>query len=237
MSSERYPFPVAVSQLGEGDTRQQQTERAVRWLLAQGAAPLAVVTPLKSSIRGHQVLGSLITRHGAEHLAWRGLSGHQLRGRRVLHAWPDRERINDIWGVHAAALVVLEWVPAAIAEWIEDANPTRLLVSGTLAPTASPASPVADLPDEIVDILKYLADWAAGYDTGLKWNEEQELKADLMNRTQRWAKVPLNDIRRKCRELGLRPTDVDTIVGLIERRQQGHRFNVRHGYKDFHFNG
>jgi len=33
MSSTEYPFPVAVSQLGEEDSRESQNARAFQWLL------------------------------------------------------------------------------------------------------------------------------------------------------------------------------------------------------------
>ena len=127
--------------------------------------------------------------------------------------------------------------PGQTAEWIDDANPIRLLRNGTHAPSPPAVPPADGLPDDVVNILQHLADMAAGYDSGLKWNEEDKLKADLMNRTQRWLGLPIDHIRLKCRELVLRPADADTITGLILRRQEGRRFNVRRGYKDFYFQG
>lgn len=236
MSSDRYPFPVAVSQLGEGDSRDQQALRGVEWLVSQVEAPTVIVTPQKD-IDDNQVLTRFVAGRAVQHLTWRGLFGGQLRGQRVLHAWPDRDQLNQLWGVPLAALVVLEWAPEQTAEWIEDANPVRLLPDRTIAPSTASAPPVDGLPEDVLHILQFLAHRAAGYDSGLKWNEENKLKADLMNRPERWMGLSLDDIRRKCREFGLSPADVDTITGLIRRRQEGRRFNVRHGYRDFHFNG
>lgn len=49
MSSETYPFPVAVSLLNPKDSRGQKDARAVKWLLEQSGGPGVVVTPQKRS--------------------------------------------------------------------------------------------------------------------------------------------------------------------------------------------
>jgi len=77
---------------------------------------------------------------------------------------------------------------------------------------------------------------AAGYSSGLKWNEEDKLKADMMNRPERWVPITVKQVRAKCRELGMRPNDVDTVAGFLQRRKDGRRFNVRSSYRDFQFN-
>jgi hypothetical protein len=99
----------------------------------------------------------------------------------------------------------------------------------TLVPVGEP------LPEDVIRILKSLAQWAAGYDSGLKWNEEDKLKADMMNRPERWTSISVEQVRGKCRELKMRPKDIETIVGLLERRKQGRRFNVRSTYRDYQF--
>mgnify|MGYP006926214956 FL=1 len=76
---------------------------------------------------------------------------------------------------------------------------------------------------------------SAGYATGLKWNEEDKLKADMMNRPERWASISVEQVREKCRELGMSPKDIDTIAGFLQRRKEGRRFNVRGTYRDFQF--
>ncbi|AND15365.1 hypothetical protein A6122_0201 [Rathayibacter tritici] len=45
MSSDAYPFPVALSRLGDGDSHETQNTRAIRWLLKQEVGPIALVTP------------------------------------------------------------------------------------------------------------------------------------------------------------------------------------------------
>lgn len=155
----------------------------------------------------------------------------------MLYAWPDRKHLNDIWGVDADALVVIEWGKADTAEWIEDANPLRLFRDSTVQP--SPVTEAAlkshQLPHDVDQILESIARWAAGYDSGLKWNEEDKLKADMMNCPERWASVTVEQVRAKCRELKMRPNDIDTVTGFLQRRKEGRRFNVRSSYRDFRF--
>lgn len=62
------------------------------------------------------------------------------------------------------------------------------------------------------------------------------LKADMMNRPERWVPITVEQVRTKCRELGMRPNDVDTVTGFLQRRKDGRRFNVRSSYRDFQFN-
>ncbi len=155
----------------------------------------------------------------------------------MIYAWPDRKHLQDLWDVEADALVVVEWGEPETAEWIEDANPVRLLPGETIAPSAdSTVTDVAPLPNGIDGILEGIAAWAAGYSTGLKWNEEDKLKADMMNRPDRWVDVSVERVRAKCRALGMRPNDVDTVAELLQRRKDGRRFNVGSTYRDFRFN-
>lgn len=57
-----------------------------------------------------------------------------------------------------------------------------------------------------------------------------------MNRPERWESVTVEQVRAECRELKMRPKDVDTMAGFLQRRKDGRRFNVRSSCKDFHFN-
>lgn len=77
---------------------------------------------------------------------------------------------------------------------------------------------------------------AAGYSTGLKWNEEDQLKAGMMNRPDPWVDVTVEQVRAKGRQLGMRGKDVDTIADFVQRRKDGRRFNVRSSYRIFEFN-
>lgn len=91
------------------------------------------------------------------------------------------------------------------------------------------------LPNGVEEFLKYIATSAAAYSTGLKWNEEDKLKADMMNRPERWATITVEQVREKCLELGMSPKDIDTIAGFLQRRKDGRRFNVRDSYRNFEF--
>lgn len=84
--------------------------------------------------------------------------------------------------------------------------------------------------------MEYIASIAAGYSTGLKWNEEDKLKADMTNRPERWVPVTVEQVRAKCRALGMRGRDVDTMADFVQRRKDGRRFNVRSSYRTFEFN-
>lgn len=235
MSSTEYSFPVAVSQLGEQDSRESQNARAVQWLLEQRGGSIVVVTPQKQF--DSDILRRVAARPGVTHITWRGLFTGSLANHRVLYAWPDRKHLNGLWGADADALVVIEWGRAETTTWIEDANPVRLLPGQTVQPRPQPAPVEAaePLPNGVGEILEHIAAWAAGYDSGLKWNEEDKLKADMMNCPERWAPITVEQVRAKCRELKMRPNDIETITGFLERRKQGRRFNVRSTYRDFRF--
>jgi hypothetical protein len=235
MSSNAFSFPVAVAQLDERDSRELQSARAIRWLEAQPGGSIIVVTPQKRF--DDASLKRLVARPDTTHLTWRGFFAGALTRHRVVYAWPDRQHLNDLWGVEADALVVIEWGKAETAEWIEDADPVRLLKGQSVQPSAeSRTKAVAEaLPNGVDEILESIAAWAAGYDSGLKWNEEEKLKADMMNCPQRWEPVTVGQVRAKCRELKMRPKDIDTIAGFLERRKQGRHFNVKSSYRNFRF--
>jgi len=154
----------------------------------------------------------------------------------VLYAWPGRKHLNDVWNVEADAIAVIEWNVEETAEWLEDVDPVQLLPGQTIQPAGATRALLEPLPNGIDGILEYIAAMAAGYDTGLKWNEEDKLKADMMNRPDRWAPVTVEQVRAKCRDLGMRADDVDTISGFVLRRKEGRRFNVRSSYRTFQFN-
>lgn len=236
MSSDTYCYPVAISRLSEGEmSKESQNARAIRWLLDQPGGQVVLVTPTKQ-VPG-DVLSRFATSPGIAHLSWRGFSSHSLARRRVVYAWPDRQHLNDLYGVEIDALVVIEWNESETAEWMEDANPVQLLNGTTVQPSArdGESHDGEALPNGVGAILEHIASMAGGYSSGLKWNEEDKLKADMMNRPQRWEPITVEQVRLKCRELGMRPNDVDTVAGLLQRRKDGRRFNVRSSYRTFHF--
>ena len=107
--------------------------------------------------------------------------------------------------------------------WIEDARPVQLLRGKTVQPTP----PLGDdgpevsgpLPNGVEEIMEQIAAWGGGHSTGLKRNEEDKLKADMMNRPERWAPITVEQVGAKCRALGMRPDDVDTVAGFLQRRK------------------
>lgn len=235
MSSNAYPYPVAISRLTKGEqSREPQNLRAIRWLLEQPGGSVVVATP-RSEIPGDS-LTKLVAKAGVAHMRWRGSSMGSLAGHRAIVAWPDRQHLNDLWGVKLDALAVIEWVESAAAEWIEDANPVQLYADRTEEPaTPADATGVAgSLPEGVEDVLQYLALTATEF-TDMEWHEEQKVKADMMHRPERWAGVTVKQVRERCRALGLSPNDVDTIGGYLQRRKDGRRFVVDRSYRDFQF--
>lgn len=237
MSPDGYPNPVAISRLTAGEmSREPQNERAINWLLAQPGGPVVVVTPRKD-FEGTSLM-KLIAQPRVAHRTWRGFSRGVLSGARVIYAWPDRQHLDDLWGCAADAIVVIEWNERQTAEWIEDAKPVQLFLDKTVDPNLEAVEEEAQdpLPNGVEGILEHIAHMAAGYSSGLKWNEEDKLKADMMNRPERWVPITVDQVRAKCRELGMRPRDVDTVAGFLQRRKEGRRFNVRSSYRAFQFN-
>lgn len=231
--SDAYEYPVALSRPGANDSRDAQAARALSWIASQGRAPLVIVTPRRDVPAGW--LKRAATAPGTTHLTWRGLSVGALAGRRVVHAWPDRQHLNDLWDADAAALVIIEWGENSTVDWIVEASPTLLLPGQAATPAPAPATAAVNLPDDVDTILKSVAGWSAGYSSGLKWNEEDKLKADMMNRPTRWRTVTVQQLRARCRELGMKPNDIDTIADYLQRRKDGRRFNVRSTFRDFHW--
>ncbi len=72
MSSNAYSFPVALSRLGDEDSREPQNIRAIRWLAAQRDAPVVLITPLRQFSGAS--LNGLLASPGVTHLTWRGVS-------------------------------------------------------------------------------------------------------------------------------------------------------------------
>lgn len=235
MSTGGYSYPVAISKLGPDEgSREPQNVRAIKWLLAQNGGPVVVVTPRKEFDGAS--LKKLVAHPRVHHYSWRGFSMGSLQGTRALVAWPDRKRLNDLWNASADALAVIEWDEQETVEWIEDATATLLLPGVEIVAELKESDAGGEpLPNGIDGILDYIASKAAGYDSGLKWNEEDKLRADMMNRPDRWRDVTVEQVRSKCRALGMRPNDVDTVTGFLQKRKEGGRFMVRATYRNFRF--
>ncbi|PYI65753.1 hypothetical protein CVV68_17065 [Arthrobacter livingstonensis] len=225
--------PIALSRLGENDSREGQNTRALKWLLAQPGGRIVVVTP-RRDFNGES-LNRLVALPEVIHQSWRGFVAGSFRGQRVLYAWPDRKHLNDVWDTEADAIAVIEWSELATAEWIEDVNPVQLLPGKMIEPFMKAANSLVPLHNGVDGILEHIASMAAGYSPGLKWNEEDKLKADMMNRPDRWATITVEQVRAKCRHLGMSPKDVDTVAEILQRRKDGRRFNVRSSYRTFQF--
>lgn len=94
----------------------------------------------------------------------------------------------------------------------------------------------AAIPEDIERILSHLADKAASYSTGLKWNEEAKLKADLMNNPVRWKTVSAQAVSQRLLSLEMSPEDTRTLTDFVRRAQAGKRLVPHRDYRDFKFN-
>jgi hypothetical protein len=93
------------------------------------------------------------------------------------------------------------------------------------------------LPQDVNEIIEYLAKSAAIYGGKLKWNEVHKLKGDLMNARGRWRgdRVSIDAFRSKCIDVGLSTADTDEMVDLLTRAQNGRRLVPKWGYQKFQF--
>lgn len=91
------------------------------------------------------------------------------------------------------------------------------------------------LPGGVDEIIDYIARYAAGYSTGLKWNEVAKLKADMMNVPERWRPITVEALRSKCLSAGLSAKDTETVVDLLRTRQAGRRLVPAASYRTFRF--
>lgn len=234
MPNDRYPYPAAVSRVSEGEnSREPQIQRALSWLFDQPGGEIIVLTPSKD-VEGPS-LHKVLTLPGVRHQTWRGFRAGMLKGRRLLSVWPDREHLTMLWDQSPDAAAVLEWNVQDTAEWISHALPLQLLADRHFMTVQGPDPALALLPDDVRNILKYVSRMAAGYSSGLKWDEVDRLKADMMNRPKRWVPVEVDAVRAECLGLGMRPDDVDTIVDLVQRRKDGRRFRVSSSHRTFAF--
>lgn len=135
MSSNEYPYPVAVSRLSEGErSREAQNHRAIRWLLDQPGGSVVVVTPQKHIESAS--MKKLIAMPDATHRTWKGFSADSLANHRVLHAWPNSQRLNELWSIEIDALAVIEWGEQETADWIDRANPVQLFDGHSIEPAS-----------------------------------------------------------------------------------------------------
>ena len=225
-------YPVALSRLGdEDDTRENQAARAIIWLIKQSGGDVTVITPRKHF--ENNAIKQLIQIKGVKHYSWREHDGQYLTGR-VLYAWPNHERLSNLWHSQLDALAVIEWTEDK--DWMTIAKPIILLSNKIAEPTATDDFELGKLPNGISAILSYLANRADGYSQGMKWNEVDQLKSDLMECPKRWETVTPEEVKQECLHLGMKLADVDQITELVTRRKQGRTFNLsKSSYKGFKF--
>ncbi|MFU0524794.1 hypothetical protein ACMZ8M_04170 [Gardnerella pickettii] len=225
-------YPVALSRLGDqDDTREKQAERAITWLRKQSGGNITVITSNKRL--DNKAIERFVQNVNVNYYTWRENDGQYLTGR-ILYAFPNRERLSNLWNSQLNALAVIEWNEDK--DWMTIAKPIILLPNKIVEPTATDDFELGKLPNGISDILSYLAGMADGYSQGMKWNEVEQLKSDLMECPARWEAVTTEQIKQECLHLNMKLADVDQITELVTRRKQGRTFNLsKSSYKGFKF--
>lgn len=196
-----------------------------------GIALITVITPKKYF--DNSAIKQLIQIKGVKHYSWRETDGQYLTGR-ILYAWPNHERLSNLWHSQLDALAVIEWCEDK--DWMTIAKPIILLPNKIVEPTATDDFELGKLPNGISAALSYFAGMADGYSQGMKCNEVDQLKSDLMECPARWEAVTAEQVKQECLHLGMKLTDVDKITELVARRQHGSTFNLsKSSYKGWKF--
>lgn len=91
----------------------------------------------------------------------------------------------------------------------------------------------SELEPSVDRIMDYIGLMAAGYSTGLKWNEIAKLKSDMMLVRHRWLGVDMRALEVKCRAVGLDNEDTATVLDLVRRVQAGKRLVPQRSYRGF----
>ncbi len=111
-----------------------------------------------------------------------------------------------------------------------------LIPNKIVEPTTTDDFELCKLPNGISCILSYIAGIAAGYFQGMKWNEVDKFKSDLMEYPNRCQVVTPNEYKKGCLHLGMKLADAGQITELVIRMQQGKTFNLsKSSYKGFKF--
>ena len=95
----------------------------------------------------------------------------------------------------------------------------------------------AQLPDDIVTIIAWIADFANSYGSTLKLNEVDRFKSDLMlRRDQPWLpdRVPPAAFRQGCIDAGLSPVDTAKLSTCSDDARAGDASSWVAGFQRLH---
>ena len=95
----------------------------------------------------------------------------------------------------------------------------------------------AELPEDVIKIIRYLARTATAHDNTVQASQIDKLAADMTHRPDRWAipRVTVSAVREKCTELGVTADDIGAIVDLLVKAQTGDRLIPDGPHRDFEF--
>ncbi len=95
----------------------------------------------------------------------------------------------------------------------------------------------ANLPEDINEIVDYVAGAAKAYGGAMTWNEVAKLKSDMMQMRGRWNvhRVSARALSAKCRIAGLSGEDTALVIDLLRRVQAGGHLVPQSSYRGFRF--
>lgn len=90
------------------------------------------------------------------------------------------------------------------------------------------------LPADLEQIFDLVAQTAHGYGNRLQAHQIAQFKGDMMNVRHRWSadRAPIPLVRERLTELGMTPSDVETVVDLLRKTQAGRKLVPNRFFKN-----
>ena len=169
--------------------------------------------------------------------------GFSISGRRLFMLYPDKQDLEAVEERLAKRylpsdveeILVLVWNDGWVVDWVKRYGPELIGDAPDGWFDKVGVVDAGDMPADIAEILELMAMKAQISDNKLPWQEKDQLKSDMMKNMAYWRAVTPEQVKAKCFELGMSVGDSDEIAGMLERRLEGHRFQVHSGYSDFEF--
>ena len=169
--------------------------------------------------------------------------GFSIKGTRLFVLYPDKDDLaaaeerlaSKFPETNIEEVLVLVWNAGWVVDWVRRYGAELIGDAPESWSEKVDVSKAVDMPADIVKILESMAMHAEISDNKLPWQERDQLKSDMMKNMAYWRAVTPEQVKAKCFELGMSVTDSEEIAGMLKRRLEGHRFQVRSSYSDFEF--
>lgn len=93
----------------------------------------------------------------------------------------------------------------------------------------------SELAPDIVGILKMIGIRASLNGGSIPWQEQNRLKADMMNMWQYWVGVDELALKAKCVEVGISHESTQVLLDFFRKRKAGRRLVPASRYRNKHF--